>query len=48
MLNALGRMGYTEVEKFTTYGWTVEEFRRELERAGLRCVSGHDGPGFPG
>jgi sugar phosphate isomerase/epimerase len=47
VLRALGRMGYTEVEKFTTYGWTVEEFRRELERAGLRCPSGHDGPGFP-
>jgi sugar phosphate isomerase/epimerase len=48
VLRALGRMGYTEVEKFQTYGWTVEEFQRELDRAGLRCVSGHDGPGFPG
>jgi sugar phosphate isomerase/epimerase len=47
VLRALGRMGYTEVEKFETYGWTVEQFSRELERAGLRCVSGHDGPGFP-
>ena len=41
-------MGYTEVEKFTNYGFTVEEFSRELDRAGLRCISGHDGPGFPG
>jgi sugar phosphate isomerase/epimerase len=48
VLRALGRMGYTEVQKFQTYGWTVEEFRRELDRAGLRCPSGHDGPGFPG
>ncbi len=48
VLRALGRMGYTEVEKFQTYGWTVEEFSRELDRAGLRCISGHDGPGFPG
>jgi len=47
VLRQLGRMGYTEVEKFTTYGWSVQEFRRELERAGLRCPSGHDGPGFP-
>jgi sugar phosphate isomerase/epimerase len=47
VLRALGRMGYTEVEKFMTYGWTVEEFKRELDRAGLRCPSGHDGPGFP-
>jgi sugar phosphate isomerase/epimerase len=47
VLRALGRMGYTEVEKFTTYDWTVEQFSRELERAGLRCPSGHDGPGFP-
>jgi sugar phosphate isomerase/epimerase len=48
VLRALGRMGYTEVEKFQTYGWTVDEFKRELDRAGLRCISGHDGPGFPG
>jgi sugar phosphate isomerase/epimerase len=48
VLRALGRMGYTEVQKFQTYGWTVEQFKRELDRAGLRCPSGHDGPGFPG
>ena len=47
ILRALGRMGYTEVEKFMTYGWTVDQFRRELDRAGLRCPSGHDGPAFP-
>ena len=48
VLNALGRMGYYEIEKFQTYGWTVEQFRAALRRAGLRCISGHDGPGFPG
>jgi sugar phosphate isomerase/epimerase len=47
VLNALGRMGYTEVETAGHYGWTVQEFRRELRRAGLRASSGHDGPGFP-
>ena len=47
VLNALGRMGYYEIEKFQTYGWTVEQFRAALRRAGLRCISGHDGPGFP-
>ena len=47
ILRQLGRMGYTEVQTAGHYGWTVEEFKRELERAGLRAVSGHDGPGFP-
>lgn len=48
VLRTLGRLGYTEIEKFETYGWTVEQFKRELRAAGLRCPSGHDGPGFPG
>jgi sugar phosphate isomerase/epimerase len=48
VLRALGRMGYANIEKFQNHGWTVEEFKRELDRAGLRCISGHDGPGFPG
>jgi sugar phosphate isomerase/epimerase len=47
VLRALGRMGYTEVQTAGHYGWTAAEFRRELDRAGLRAVSGHDGPGFP-
>ena len=47
VLNALGRMGYYEIEKFQTHDWTVEQFRAALRRAGLRCISGHDGPGFP-
>jgi sugar phosphate isomerase/epimerase len=48
VLRALGAMGYANIEKFENYGWTVEQFRRELRAAGLRCISGHDGPGFPG
>jgi sugar phosphate isomerase/epimerase len=47
VLNALGRMGYYEIEKFQTYGFAVEQFRGALRDAGLRCISGHDGPGFP-
>jgi sugar phosphate isomerase/epimerase len=43
----LGRMGYAEIEKFTLHGLTVDQFRRALRNAGLRCPSGHDGPGFP-
>jgi sugar phosphate isomerase/epimerase len=44
VLNALGRMGYTEVETAGHYGWTAKQFRSVLRRAGLRAVSGHDGP----
>src|SRR5262245_44023780 len=47
VLRFLGRIGYTEVETAGHYGWTAEEFKSELRRAGLRPVSGHDGPGFP-
>ena len=44
VLNALGRMGYTEVETAGHYDWTAKQFRSVLKRAGLRAVSGHDGP----
>jgi sugar phosphate isomerase/epimerase len=44
VLRWLGRNGYTEVETAGHYGWTASQFRGELERAGLRAVSGHDGP----
>jgi len=47
VLNALGDMGYYSVEKFWNYGWTVQQFRSVLRESGLRCISGHDGPGFP-
>jgi sugar phosphate isomerase/epimerase len=46
VLRWLGRNGYTEVETAGHYGWTAAEFRGELRRAGLRAVSGHDGPDF--
>ena len=46
VLRALGRMGYTEVETAGHYGWTAQQFKSELRRAGLRAVSGHDGPDF--
>jgi sugar phosphate isomerase/epimerase len=44
VLRFLGRNGYTEVETAGHYGWTAQQFRAELNRAGLRAVSGHDGP----
>jgi sugar phosphate isomerase/epimerase len=47
ILRQIGRMGYTVVQTAGHYDWTVEEFKAELDRAGLRAVSGHDGPGFP-
>ena len=46
VLRWLGRNGYTEVETAGHYGWTAAQFRDELRRAGLRAVSGHDGPDF--
>jgi sugar phosphate isomerase/epimerase len=46
VFRALGRMGYAEVETAGHYGLTADEMRRELARAGLRAVSGHDGPDF--
>ena len=47
LFSRLGRMGYTEIEKFTLHGLTADQFKRALRDAGLRCPSGHDGPGFP-
>jgi sugar phosphate isomerase/epimerase len=44
VLRWLGRQGYTEVETAGHYGWTAAQFRRELDKAGLRAISGHDGP----
>jgi sugar phosphate isomerase/epimerase len=46
VLGFLGRSGYTEVETAGHYGWTAAQFRAELDRAGLRAISGHDGPDF--
>jgi sugar phosphate isomerase/epimerase len=46
VLRFLGRAGYTEVETAGHYGWTAAQFRAELKAAGLRAVSGHDGPDF--
>jgi sugar phosphate isomerase/epimerase len=46
VLRFLGRAGYTEVETAGHYGWTAAQFRSELQRAGLRAISGHDGPDF--
>ena len=47
VLRQLGRMGYAVVQTAGHYEWTADEFKRELDRAGLKAVSGHDGPGFP-
>jgi sugar phosphate isomerase/epimerase len=46
VLRFLGRIGYTEVETAGHYGWTAQQFRSELRQAGLRAVSGHDGPDY--
>jgi sugar phosphate isomerase/epimerase len=46
VLRFLGRNGYTEVETAGHYGWTAAQFRAELNAAGLKAVSGHDGPDF--
>jgi sugar phosphate isomerase/epimerase len=47
VLHELGEMGYYSVEKFWNYGFTVQQLRSVLRSAGLVCISGHDGPGFP-
>jgi sugar phosphate isomerase/epimerase len=44
VLRFLGRNGYTEVETAGHYDWTASQFRTELDRAGLKAISGHDGP----
>jgi sugar phosphate isomerase/epimerase len=46
VLRFLGSIGYTEVETAGHYGWTAQQFKNELRRAGLRPVAGHDGPDF--
>jgi sugar phosphate isomerase/epimerase len=46
VLRFLGRNGYTEVETAGHYDWTASQFRTELDRAGLKAISGHDGPDF--
>lgn len=40
-LAALAEIGYREVELAGTYGMTPAAFRRSLDAAGLRAVSGH-------
>jgi sugar phosphate isomerase/epimerase len=43
VLRWLGRNGYTEVEPYWRFEWTPQQFRRELDRAGLRATASHDG-----
>ena len=43
MLRALSRMGYTQVERAGTYGWTAQQFKRVLDRYDLWAHSSHDG-----
>jgi hypothetical protein len=43
VLRWLGRVGYTEVEPYWRFEWTPQQFRAELERAGLRVLASHDG-----
>jgi sugar phosphate isomerase/epimerase len=42
-LRRLGAMGYTEVEPYWRFEWTPQQFRRELDAAGLRVLASHDG-----
>ena len=43
VLRWLGRNGYTEVEPYWRFEWTPEQFRRELDAAGLKVLASHDG-----
>jgi sugar phosphate isomerase/epimerase len=43
MLRALSHMGYTQVERAGTYGWTAQQFKRVLNRYDLWAHSSHDG-----
>ena len=43
MLRELSRMGYTQVERAGTYGWTAPQFKRVLDRYDLWAHSSHDG-----
>jgi sugar phosphate isomerase/epimerase len=43
MLRALSHMGYTQVERAGTYGWTAKQYKRVLDRYDLWAHSSHDG-----
>jgi sugar phosphate isomerase/epimerase len=43
VLRWLGRAGYTEVEPYWRFEWTPQQFKRELEAAGLDVIASHDG-----
>jgi sugar phosphate isomerase/epimerase len=43
MLRNLSRMGYTQVERAGTYGWTAQQYKRVLDRYDLWAHSSHDG-----
>jgi sugar phosphate isomerase/epimerase len=43
VLRWLGRNGYSEVEPYWRFEWTPEQFRRELDAAGLDVIASHDG-----
>jgi sugar phosphate isomerase/epimerase len=43
VLRWLGRAGYTEVEPYWRFEWTPQQFRAELDAAGLRVLASHDG-----
>jgi sugar phosphate isomerase/epimerase len=43
VLRWLGANGYTTVEPYWRFDWTPQQFRAELDRAGLRVPTSHDG-----
>jgi sugar phosphate isomerase/epimerase len=43
VLRWLGRAGYSEVEPYWRFEWTPQQFRRELDAAGLAVNASHDG-----
>lgn len=43
VLRWLGRAGYRLVEPYWRFEWTAQQFRAELDSAGLRVLSSHDG-----
>jgi sugar phosphate isomerase/epimerase len=44
VLESLRRIGYRKVELAGTYGLTARQFRRILDRTGIRATSAHVGP----
>lgn len=44
VLESLRRIGYRKVELAGTYGLTARQFRRVLDRTGIRATSAHVGP----